>query len=63
MAGSGGDSTLAMLVKAKARVAKTALAIGLGPKPRVVQPPVPPPVLPDLDNEMLNATREFFKGL
>lgn len=63
MAGSGGDGTLAMLVKAKARIAKTSLALGFTPKPFVAPPATPAPVLPDLDDEMLNATREFFKGL
>ncbi len=70
MAGAGSGSTLAALVKAKAQVAKTAVLLGLAPKPMggpvrsgmptnnavSLQPP-------EHDEDMLTATRKFFEGL
>ena len=70
MAGAGSGSTLAALVKAKAQVSKTAIALGLTPNPtggpqRGAMPTNPAVSLkpPELDVDMLAATREFFKGL
>lgn len=70
MAGAGSGSTLAALVKAKAQVAKTAIALGLTPQP-VAGPirggmPTNNAVSlkePAQDADMLTATRKFFEGL
>ena len=68
--GGGTSSTLAALVKAKAQIAKTSVALGLSPRP--VTGPMRPMMPtnnavslkpPELDVDMLAATREFFKGL
>lgn len=68
--GGGTSSTLAALVKAKAQIAKTAIALGLTPRPvggpmRGSQPENPAVTTkpPELDVDMLAATREFFKSM
>ena len=67
--GGGTSSTFASLVKAKAQIAKTSVALGLSPKPlsgpmRSLMPTNNAVSLepPKLDVDMLAATREFFKG-
>jgi len=68
--GGGTSSTLAALVKAKAQIAKTSVALGLSPRPLAgpMRPMMPTNNAvslkpPKLDVDMLAATREFFKGL
>jgi hypothetical protein len=70
MASLGSGSTLAALVKAKAQVAKTAIALGLTPNPAAgpIRGGMPtnnavslkPPAQ---DADMLMATRKFFEDL
>jgi len=68
--GGGTSSTLASLVKAKAQIAKTAIALGLTPNPtagpmRSIMPTNNAVSLkePAHDADMLMATRKFFEDL